>query len=75
MTKFENVGAERQYDSQTKAEANRNFHHSCELCCNRGMHLECDRCQIRVAHELTVGILDDIEREKIFGFYPKTIFA
>ena len=51
MTKFEQIGVERQYDSVTTYESNRNFSISCNICCRRGLHIECDRCAIAVAHE------------------------
>lgn len=58
-TKFETIGVERQYESASKHEANRNFHISCNICCNRGMHLSCDKCAIEVAHSLVIATFDE----------------
>lgn len=58
MCKFENIGAERQYESASKYEADRNFRISCNICCSRGMHLSCDHCAIAVAHELVVATFE-----------------
>lgn len=43
MTKFENIGVARQYQSRNKHEADKQFERSCDMCCCRGMHLECPR--------------------------------
>ncbi len=43
MTKFENIGVARQYESRNAQEAKREFERSCNFCCNRGMHMECPR--------------------------------
>ena len=62
MNKFENIGVERQYESINKAEADRNFRISCNICCNRGMHLDCDHCAIAVAHEATVIAFEEVSK-------------
>lgn len=54
-TKFETIGAERQYESASKHEADRNFRISCNICCSRGMAINCDTCAIEVAHSLVVA--------------------
>lgn len=46
VTKFEQIGVERQLESNSKKEALQNFRHSCKVCCYRGMHIDCDRCSI-----------------------------
>lgn len=51
MTKFEQIGVERQYQSLDKVESDRNFRISCNICCRKGLHIDCDRCAISVAHE------------------------
>lgn len=51
MTKFEQIGVERQYQSADKYESDRNFRISCSICCRKGLHIDCDRCAIAVAHE------------------------
>ena len=59
MTKFETIGTQRQYDSASKYEADRNYRISCNICCSRGMKLDCDRCAIEVAHSLVVATFDN----------------
>ena len=58
MCKFETIGAERQYESASKYEADRNFKISCNICCHRGMKLDCDHCGIAVAHSLMVATFE-----------------
>ena len=63
MTKFEQVGANYQYLSNTKEEAGRNFRYSCRCCCERGMRIECDRRAIAVAHDIVIAAFDSKEVE------------
>lgn len=58
MTKFEQVGINYQYEADTKENANRSFHYSCDCCCNRGMHIECDHCAIAAVHSLVIAAFD-----------------
>lgn len=55
MTKFENIGVERQYASRSLREAKREFESSCSACCIKGIHLECLGCSIAFTHELMIG--------------------
>lgn len=64
MTKFEQVGSNFQYDSQTKEEADRCFRYSCRCCCHRGMRIECDHCAIAVAHDLVMAAFDSKKKEE-----------
>lgn len=59
VTKFEQIGVERQLESETKREALKNFKHSCEVCCYRGMRIDCERCSIAFVHSEVVAYLDD----------------
>lgn len=59
MTKFEQIGVERQHESDSKREALKNFRHSCEVCCYRGMRISCDRCSIAYVHSEVVAYFDD----------------
>lgn len=59
MTKFEQVGVNYQNDAESKEQANRSFHYSCECCCTRGLRIECDRCAIAVAHNLTIAVFEN----------------
>ena len=58
MTKFEQIGVNYQYSSETKEAANRSFQHSCDCCCNKGIHLDCDHCAIAQVHSLVVACFD-----------------
>lgn len=64
MTKFEQIGIERQLESESKSEALRNFQHSCEVCCYRGMHLSCDKCSIAFTHAEVIAFFEDCKRHK-----------
>lgn len=64
MTKFEQIGVERQYDSVTAEESNRNYLISCNICCRRGLHIECDRCAIAVAHEAVQVAFADANKQE-----------
>lgn len=50
MTRFEEVGVQRQNECVTKYDAIRQFRNSCHICCNRGIRIECDRCAIAYEH-------------------------
>ena len=64
MTKFEQIGVERQLESDSKKEALRNFRHSCNVCCYRGIHLNCDKCSIAEAHKQVVATFNDMKEVK-----------
>lgn len=58
-TKFETIGVERQYESVSAFESNRNFRISCNICCRKGLHINCDKCAIAVAHEATQAVFGE----------------
>ncbi len=62
MTSFEEVGIDRQKASRSISEANRNFDHSCTLCCTSGKSILCDRCGISHAHDDVLGLLATVCR-------------
>ena len=62
MTKFEQIGVERQLEADSKREALRSFSHSCEVCCCKGMRLDCDRCSIAFVHKEVVACFDAIQK-------------
>lgn len=64
MTRFEQIGVERQRSCDSKAEAIRVFEKSCDICCGKGMRIECDRCSISYAHSLVVAYFDEQEIAK-----------
>ena len=59
MTKFEQVGVNMQYESDTKEIARKKFSRSCECCCNKGMCIECDKCSIAVVHQLVMASFEN----------------
>lgn len=59
MTKFEQIGVNRQYESETVNQANRAFKHSCDVCCNKGIKIDCERCSIEFVHSLVVACFND----------------
>lgn len=65
MTKFEQIGVERQLESETKREALKNFKHSCEVCCYRGMRIDCERCSIAFVHSEVVACFDDYAKRHL----------
>ena len=60
--KFIELAIRYQNAASTKEEAVKNFERSCNICCNRGLHLDCDRCQVSVVHNMTIAVLDDLEK-------------
>ena len=62
--KFIEMAIHYQNIASTKEEAVRNFERSCTICCNRGLHLDCDRCPISTVHNMTIAVLDDINKSK-----------
>ena len=61
MTKFEQVGVNMQYESDTKETAMKKFSRSCECCCSKGMNIECDRCAIEIVHKLVIASFESKE--------------
>lgn len=50
MTKFEEIGIERQYNSCSKQAAIKAFEKSCDACCKRNMQIDCNKCGINSVH-------------------------
>lgn len=65
MTKFEQIGVERQYQSADKVESDRNFRISCNICCRKGLHIDCDRCAIAVAHEAVQVVFGEEAKQDV----------
>lgn len=67
MTKFEQIGADRQYAAKTIDEANCEKDISCYACVRspRALYSDCHSCQIRLAHEYMVAALQDEARKEI----------
>lgn len=61
MSKFVDIGVQKQYDSATVYQATKNFEKSCNLCCYHGYHLSCRHCHIEGAHETVVKMLTEKE--------------
>ena len=64
MTKFEQIGVNRQYDARNIEEANKAFANSCTCCCNKGIRLECDKCCISYTHDLVCAYFTDTANKK-----------
>ena len=64
MTKFEQVGVNRQYDANNIQEANKSFQHSCDCCCAKGIHIDCDRCAIAYTHSLIMAYFNEPQQGK-----------
>lgn len=41
MTRFEEIGVNRQYEANSIQEATKAFEYSCKCCCSKGIHLDC----------------------------------
>lgn len=54
MTRFEEIGVQRQQDSYSEVDAIKQFQRSCRLCCLKGMQIECKRCAIAHEHEQVI---------------------
>lgn len=54
MTRFEEIGVERQWDSTNPWQAEKQKEISCKLCVNKGLRIECTRCHIEAAHDLVL---------------------
>ena len=61
MTKFEQVGVNMQYESDTREIAQRKFSRSCECCCNKGMAIKCEHCAIETVHKLVIASFETKE--------------
>ena len=64
VTKFEQIGVERQHESESKIEAQKNFSHSCKVCCYRGIQINCDKCAIAFVHNEVSAYFDDCKARK-----------
>lgn len=66
MTKFEQIGSNRQYSAKTVEEAKIEMDISCYSCthCSRCLWADCHSCQIRLAHQYMVASLADAEALK-----------
>jgi hypothetical protein len=58
MTRFEQIGVNKQYCAHNIDEANNNFSDSCTRCSTSGRHRDCDRCSITLAHEFMLIFLN-----------------
>ena len=54
MTRFEQIGIDRQYNANNVNEAEKFFKKSCTHCCTKGMQLQCDHCNIAFVHGIIV---------------------
>lgn len=56
MTKFEEIGVDRQYEALNAWQAKKQLELSCKLCCERGLRIICDSCQIQTAHNIVMDM-------------------
>lgn len=75
MTKFEQIGVNRQNDANSAREATKCFENSCRICNARGMQIECDHCAIRVTHEQTIAFFRDYEADDATKKFREMIHA
>jgi len=64
MTGFERKGVQRQHDSVTVKEADREFRHSCDICASRGLGAACDTCPIAAAHDFVCDVFAIMQEVK-----------
>lgn len=68
MSRFYEIGVDRQYEAKTPAEAKRQYEKSCALCCTRpGYRCDCDRCPIATAHEIVMDMKWNVKVQKEQG--------
>ena len=56
MSKFEEIGINRQYEAVNIMEAKRSFEISCEICATKGKYINCAHCMIANVHQLITEI-------------------
>lgn len=68
MSKFCEIGVDRQYTAKSPAEAKRAYAKSCAICCTKpGHRCCCDRCPIATAHEIVMDMKWNIQVPKEQG--------
>lgn len=61
MSKFEQIGVDRQLAATSRGAAEKCFEMSCKICCVRGIAISCERCAIACAHDMMLGVFKDID--------------
>lgn len=56
MSKFEEIGVNRQYEAGSVSEAIYSFYRSCKLCATQGKYISCSNCAIASVHQLVTEI-------------------
>lgn len=59
MTKFEQIGSNKQYNAWSKKDAIQFFNQSCTLCSYKGIRINCNQCAIKYAHEIVIACFND----------------
>ena len=68
MSRFYDIGVDKQYEAKNPAEAKRMKDISCKLCTERpGFRCDCDRCPIAGAHEIVMDMRWNIQVPKEQG--------
>lgn len=65
MTKFEQIGVERQLECDSKREALRCFKHSCDVCCYKGMRIDCNKCAISYVHSEVIACFEENQKLRL----------
>ncbi len=60
MSRFEEIGIQRQLESKTKSEAVKKFSNTCKTCCYKNIRVSCDRCAIAHIHSKLVIYLEGL---------------
>ena len=71
MTKFEEMGVQKQNEAYLKGYADKAFSYSCFQCASRGLDKHqhgCDNCPIAVAHAKAIKEIENGKRERPFRF-------
>ncbi len=61
------VAMERQMNAPTKAEADKAFAFSCNICTNRGINRNCETCPIKLKHDFVLDcfrLVDEVKNDK-----------
>ena len=56
MSKFEEIGVNRQYEAGSIREARKLFDMSCKICATQGKYISCSNCAIASVHQLVTEI-------------------
>lgn len=64
MSKFEEIGVEKQYASTSIRQANFHYEKSCYLCSIHGRNIKCTHCHIEGAHAEVIKFFNNMSVNK-----------